>query len=741
MSSETAFDTGIFKPVQDDYAVTILERIFGSVVRAVADGTGLSQSSTTMLSQLIGVLNLAVMIFGAIVALYTTYSMIADTASDGEVLGNSADTKYTLIRSAVGAFLLIPVSGGFSIAQLIVIWLLVLGSGLGDTAWTRVAESALSGINYTAESQKIGASPLMVQVRQDFARALQSRTAGYLCQLHVNKVATTLGVSGQLSPVRDQVTKRSIDILNTRDVYETRAWSFSGSRGGLSGADSACGTVTLTNLIDAAKSNGAIMSAKSFSELLDQATIASAGQAMQSAITKLDGDAETIAQSIFSEQRNESKIRDMISTAVDEAERAYSQQHIESFRSSVRTDQLGVELLDQAKRNGWVFAGNWQRLLSQVYVRLSSGTNATELDAAMPARYDRIFGRSWWGGSTVNEATFLGLKADLLYLSTFDSTFAGVASAARDVKTIGQEDFSNGSQILSTVYNKFVRIMGGGPATNAWRDPMLDFQEVGSWFLTAGSAIKGATALASFIPNKAVAVLNATLDKFLDPISTALLLLGVAFTVVIPYIPLLYFIGAVVGWAILAVEAIFAIPVAVIIWFAPARQSSFIGSNHNVLLTLFGVLLRPIFIVIGLITAYILMRVSVDFINVIFSGIMNMVAPTANVASVFIFLGSIFIYLAVMVVTMLHICGLIPGLGDYALGWIGVGMSSMVKANPTEAITNRINPMGQLPGGGFGVTALGTLATRAALRGAGRSGEEQGQGIRKLIQDRASRLS
>ena len=203
-----------------------------------------------------------------------------------------------------------------------------------------------------------------------------------------------------------------------------------------------------------------------------------------------------------------------------------------------------------------------------------------------------------------------------------------------------------------------------------------------------------------------------------------MIIFGLIFTVVIPFVPLVYFLSAVIGWLVLAIEAMFAMPIAVIMLIAPARQSIFIGSNHNIILTLLGVLLRPFFIVAGLVATYVLARVGLDFVNVVFSGVMSMIAPEADVANIFKFLAAVVVYIIVVFYMMLHLCGLIAGLGDYALGWIGVGMSTLVKANPAENM-QRILPGGRdVPGRNLGAGTLGRLGTGKGAQAKGQEGRE-----------------
>ena len=277
-----------------------------------------------------------------------------------------------------------------------------------------------------------------------------------------------------------------------------------------------------------------------------------------------------------------------------------------------------------------------------------------------------------------------------------ESAFVAAASNT-DVITVGQTEFENGTSIMNWLANQITSLMGrndgASDASNYWSDPLLEIQDIGTTLLTSAAGAKTLTTLAGASGDPRIKAI----DTFLGPLATMMVVLGVALAILIPFLPIIYYVGAVIGWVILAVEAVFATPITIIMFFAPQRQANFFGTNHNAVLTLFGVLLRPFFIVAGLIAAYLIMRVGIDIINVLFTGIVTLLAPEGSVSSAYMFLGTIVVYVLVIIFTVMHCCALITGLGDYVLGWIGVGMSSLVKANPMEGVQSTLGVGGRLP--------------------------------------------
>jgi conjugal transfer/type IV secretion protein DotA/TraY len=115
---------GMFTPKEESYAAGSLKRIFGCAIdnfwtfQSVAPASGSCGAADTIIGQAINYFNVGCLVFAAVVMTYTLYSLVADTANDGAVLGNSSDTKYTLFRSGIGAALALPVANGYSVVQL-----------------------------------------------------------------------------------------------------------------------------------------------------------------------------------------------------------------------------------------------------------------------------------------------------------------------------------------------------------------------------------------------------------------------------------------------------------------------------------------------------------------------------------------------------------------------------------------------------------------------------------------------
>ena len=93
-------------------------------------------------------------------------------------------------------------------------------------------------------------------------------------------------------------------------------------------------------------------------------------------------------------------------------------------------------------------------------------------------------------------------------------------------------------------------------------------------------------------------------------LGTTLLIVGLIMKIVLPLVPLIYFYTTVMSWLLQILETMFAIPLAVLQLFTPAREPTLIGNFSRVLLSVFAVAMRPFFMIVGLMLAMMVIAVS-----------------------------------------------------------------------------------------------------------------------------------
>ena len=151
METPTPTAHEIFDISNTDYAVEILHNLFGKVVTTLTNnGEQVGETGNAILNTAIGAFNIAVLFFATVVCSYTVYRLVFDTARDGEIGGREANVASTVLRGTCGVACLLPVSGGFSLIQVLVLQLLLWGSALGNYVWSVSAEQLENSATYTA---------------------------------------------------------------------------------------------------------------------------------------------------------------------------------------------------------------------------------------------------------------------------------------------------------------------------------------------------------------------------------------------------------------------------------------------------------------------------------------------------------------------------------------------------------------------------------------------------------------
>lgn len=141
-----------------------IKDIFGGFIYSLwgEDATKDSES-ITVLSQAIGYTNVLALFLGLIVIFYVLVGGALNTANEGEVLGKSWSSVWLPLRTALGFGLIMPapgVGGGvFSVAQMFIVWLVLMGSNAATILWEKIVGSIVDGGNINAPVMGAGLSP------------------------------------------------------------------------------------------------------------------------------------------------------------------------------------------------------------------------------------------------------------------------------------------------------------------------------------------------------------------------------------------------------------------------------------------------------------------------------------------------------------------------------------------------------------------------------------------------------
>jgi defect-in-organelle-trafficking protein DotA len=128
-----------FAPPPSDLSVIYLSNIFG-VVDGVLSGTG-----SQIFGRMMGVFNASLLALGSMLLIYTIIVGTLYTAHEGEFLGRQWSSIWIPLRSVLGVSLLVPKASGYSMIQIIVMWVVIQGVGAADKVWNAALDYLNAG--------------------------------------------------------------------------------------------------------------------------------------------------------------------------------------------------------------------------------------------------------------------------------------------------------------------------------------------------------------------------------------------------------------------------------------------------------------------------------------------------------------------------------------------------------------------------------------------------------------------
>jgi conjugal transfer/type IV secretion protein DotA/TraY len=656
----------IFTPTTNDLALANLKKLLGCTVDALWTSTTCGE--TRPLTTALAYFNVACLIVATLVACYLLYSMVADTANDGEIFGRSIETKYTLLRVGLGAILALPVSSGLSVVQLLVIQVALWGSGGGDTLWAKVAPTMLAGMyGSSASAAPTGTYGTDYALRGKIAKALRARTLGHVCAKLMDDYAARLsGVTGTVSPTGPTTTSGdsmfSSDTVTLYGFSTTAYW----------GIAQPCGAVQYRNVN--INTNGG--DASGVADRLITIVSGAENSAVQSAMATIDATASSNAELIVNSARDGTAIRQNIKAAVESATATVSSALASALQSNAEQVQAAErDYLGNATDNGWLGAILWQRSMVATYAKLSTMTEAVNFqytDPPDPSTNISFFSR--WGSAY--QALVDKMQDVYPYARTFDAYYDGFGQAApvpvaSDASAADQASSWSAAGWIASAYQA---ILGKLATTESstWKDPVVEIQATGHVFGWAAAGFAAASAgtkilelatagVGSVVSGGVSALTYAAMWCFIVP---AFLLSGVG-----PFLFVVQFLFAVLNWFLVIAEAMVAVPLWILNKFAPARSPSLFDGNMTGYMFLLGILIRPFLIVIGLLVSLLVLRIGLDIANLFFRGALAALSPEGP-GTIIVGLGGLIVYSGLLFTLLTFSSAFIGQIPELVMGWI-----------------------------------------------------------------------
>jgi conjugal transfer/type IV secretion protein DotA/TraY len=681
-----AFAANVFNPVAGDKSMVILASLFGSL------GT-FGTSGSDPFSAVMTVFNGAVLTVGGILAAYTILAGTLGTAHDGEMLGKKFSSVWIPIRYCIGTALVLPVlPGGYCLMQGLVAWLIVQGIGLADNVWATYASPAGIATSGTVGLQKPEAKNLGYGLFQSLVclKALEATLKNtehkILAGNSVFGLTTETGVSKNTIYFGDKNESSNF----TKDT---------------------CGKVEVSNFQAPTATPGS--GAGYIGRLMDASTQLTRMKNITTANWNETKTLITNLSPIASELVQSQKVANP--AAIDAQISKYEEAIRVKAAAEVNAMMPFEEISKNATQDGWLMGGAWfmkltyvSDLISQTMANVPVATPPqTMSNATFGEDYIKLMkpindtlSKTKSGTGTFGVANEAGASNTSWWSAAKDYVKSGL-----DPTTLVKKAFSSGTNFM---------IQDG-------EHPVMAMKRLGSWILGIAGGAYAACVLAMATignaPGLGMALL-ATLMLFLPP----LIIAGFTLSYVLPMMPFFIWLGVVVSWIIHSVEAMIAAPLWAVMHLHP-NGDDLTGRGGNGYSLVLSLVLRPVLMIFGLITALTLVVVVGDFLNHVFADVFISAQQDSGfltwmvglIAAPLIYAGAMYM----IIKKMFSIIHIIP---DEILKWFGGGG-------------------GQLRGGADAIGGQGTYAAMGQMSQlAGQAGGNLGNNIRqnKQLQESAA---
>ena len=761
--------------IGNDFSASLLTSLFGGIIPRLHGEGDDAIVVANWLETVFTVFNAFCLLAMLVVLSYTIYTMIFDTAADGKTFGQNADTKYTILRTVMGVVGFVPIVGGFSLAQVAFLWLVLQGSALADVTWRNIADDMLSGTPLTSGSfNRI--PPEQGLLVQQFGRSFDALVTGHLCAMNGNRIerilagdtditndeisATTGGpIEVREAPLELEDTSGFWDGFGGRQVVGMSYQMFFGEAAGgdsFSGRNNYCGSVSATDSYSAQLDGGGLevglMASRAQQQFAHLAT---------EVMPELSADAQEVAFSIYNGERDTEALLGPSRTAVYGAVTNYlSGPAIATTISSDVVEDVHDGLLGMVSQEGWMLAPVWQRGVASTVTSIEFPGDTLTMDASRNNQISDFLRGQGYNRGVRNSSTTREMlaKADADQ-DTWDEIASNVVNLSLpDIATPGNAAMDEVpeaainqwaiNRMYTGLLNIFSPVATSSGTNQLFTDPMLQVQRQGSILAGTGAAALG-TGVVIEVGNNSIVGKGVDFFFGTGEVASALSgsLMGAGFTlmitgfimmIVLPLVPLMYFFTGILSWLLQILELMFAIPLAILQLFTPSRDATLVGSFSRVLLAIFGVFMRPFFMIVGLIIAMMVISVMLYVLHTFFGrlmffdgvsgldttgdladlpGLAGVVASgvdaTMGLITMIFFL---VVYVLLAFLTVIFGSQLISGFGDMAMDLIGAGMGG----NRASGIADKAVMAGGL--GYMGARGIGASAgrfTQGRLRGPG----------------------
>ncbi|MBD8089250.1 DotA/TraY family protein [Pseudomonas fluorescens] len=707
------------KPSDTDLADKSFAQLFGKFVFKPFGGYPGGAEEATTLAQVLGYSNIVAMILGVIILSYTILGGALKTAADGQLLGQGWSSVWLPLRTATAFGMITPVSDGsgvFSVAQSLVIWMVIVGSNAGTWVWEKGAVLLTVGsptiptaMVYDYNSFKDIAGVLHCSViRNEYfkEKGLASKTVGTAHFSYVAGGAKT-GAFNYSSGYT----------LNFGDISKLTSISFDGCGSIAFPAsmtnDAMAGTQSTSTFLHNAfnKQDWEKKIADNFKGSVPTAYMTFLNSVLAQAVTLSKGPSAaeiSAARTNYNTNAADKAIYDQIATsgaALDTVAASYAS-YISASKTAIVTPDIAAAWKKTMTEGGWMAAGVWffeaSKLQATVYNYLNKLTTGATYS---PDAKSWVAGCGWFKSGSCDdslkdqESKLARLEELKQYTSSSGASDAangiiGITSGANgidvgffDIASVSiAQTFMNGLTFMgssSSVGEGVGSNSGMTENTSGMISPFTALSSMGRGLQNINEVIWGiglaAMAFSKGLEGSILSQVGAAAGSgainyivmTLVPLMGALLGMSFIMAMGIPFTPVVTWILMCCGYLLTVIEAVAAAPLAVIMMATP-EGDGLAGQNLQRALQLVNaIVLRPTLSILGLFAAMTLSYVGFSLMNTMFWK----VAGLSTSLGLYEIIGLISIYISISLNLCRYMISVMHKIPDQILGWMGGGVT------------------------------------------------------------------
>lgn len=687
----------IFSPEakDTDYLIhKILKPIFGYDM-----GFDYTESPFSVFSQ---VFLSGLVVIAAILLMFYIVQGTMDTSNSGQIMGGKASLTWTTLRSMVGVAILMPMGkAGLCAIQYIVLYLAAQGVLFADSAWEKFASDPFKGNVFIGSGVK---NAIMKNVEVAFMSELCLQSAqmnsgttnaagknynwGRVANLKFNEkygegmASYVYGDQNENSTLNGICGKLAYDY----DLFPIDLSTYNGISVGNEININSNSKLTLNQRTDFEREGKELFERNTVNtnivknEIMKQHSILT-DEMVQKEIPNIVKN--------YLRNRNSANIQNQTTTAIQNLIESYITKLKQSYSSS-RISNISEEMIAYMKRDGIASAGSWFFKIAADSNKLDGVLNTVpKLSVTNNITEINLDDTSWFGDKTtgeklsaINNTIISDLKVGKEFLdSATRNVKIGLYSNSKykpAKKLTGENALEEASAtMVSYVSEPMDKSFAYDPIErdDFVGNPLIAIQNFGNSLINYSTSGLGVVvALIVFAPNSLATVITPIISAIVFSIIVPAFMMAYY----IPLIPFILWVGALFGWLVLIVEALFGAPMWAVTFLSPDRDG-FVGKTGQGYMLILSLTMRPVLMVLGYISALHLLTPVIRLINEFYGLVYTTLKTSLTAASaLFFFVAALVIYVIIVNKTVVQIFGLIHKIPDSLLQWIGGGHGNVL---------------------------------------------------------------